>query len=162
MRLPFDKPIPRISSPYGWRFHPIEKIRKHHNGVDFAGALGTPVKAIADGLVIFAGPSTLKFANGEPAGGGFIVKVRHRIGGKWYTSSYMHLLKGSIAVKRGEKVTEGQRLGKLGNTGASTGPHLHFEIQRGKNYIWTSNGTRYEEPISFIKTIIKTEKNNEA
>ena len=58
MRLPFDKPVPRISSPFGWRIHPIEKIRKHHNGVDYAGALGTPIRAIADGKVIFAGAST--------------------------------------------------------------------------------------------------------
>jgi murein DD-endopeptidase MepM/ murein hydrolase activator NlpD len=158
MRLPFDKPVPRISSPFGWRFHPIEKIRKHHNGVDYAGALGTNVKAITDGVVIFAGPSSLKFANGEPAGGGFIVKIRHRIDNKNYTSAYMHLLKGSITVKRGAKVSEGQVIGKLGNTGASTGPHLHFEIQRGKNYIWTSDGTLYQEPISFIKTLIKLEK----
>jgi murein DD-endopeptidase MepM/ murein hydrolase activator NlpD len=158
MRFPFDKPVPRISSPFGWRFHPIEKIRKHHNGVDYAGALGTNVKAITDGVVIFAGPSSLKFKNGEPAGGGFIVKIRHRIDNKNYTSAYMHLLKGSIAVKHGAKVIEGQVIGKLGNTGASTGPHLHFEIQRGKNYIWTSDGTLYQEPISFIKTLIKLEK----
>lgn len=158
MRLPFDKPIPKISSPFGWRIHPIEKIRKHHNGVDFAGALGTTVFAVADGTVIFAGPSTLKFKNGEPAGGGYLVKIRHKVNGEWITSAYMHMQKGSIAVKKGEKVTEGQKVGKLGNTGESTGPHLHFEIQRGKNYIWTSNGTRYEEPISFIKTINKMEK----
>lgn len=162
MRFPFDKPVPRISSPFGWRFHPIEKIRKHHNGVDYAGALGTNVKAITDGVVIFAGPSTLKFANGEPAGGGYLVKIRHRINGKFYTSAYMHMLKGSLVVKKGQAVLEGDKLGKLGTTGESTGPHLHFEIQRGKNYIWTSNGTRYEEPISFIKTLIKMEKNNEA
>jgi len=56
MRFPFDKPMPRISSPYGWRVHPIEKVRKHHNGVDYAGALGTPVHAIEAGTVIFACP----------------------------------------------------------------------------------------------------------
>lgn len=151
MRLPFDKPIPRISSPFGWRVHPIEKTKKHHNGVDFASAIGTSVKAISDGRVIFAGPSTLKFPNGEPRGGGYIVKLRHKIEGKWITSTYMHLKKNSITVKRGEKVTEGQVIGLSGNTGESTGPHLHFEIQRGKNYIWSLTGKNYEEPISFIK-----------
>jgi len=158
VRFPFDKPMPKISSPYGWRIHPIEKTRKHHNGVDYAGKLGTPVKAIEQGTVIFAGPSRLKFANGEPAGGGYIVKIRHRVDGEWITSSYMHLLKGSIKVKVGEKVLEGKTIGKLGNTGESTGPHLHFEIQRGKHYIYTSNGTRYTEPTSYIKTQIALEK----
>ena len=158
MRFPFDKPIPSISSPFGWRIHPIEKIRKHHNGVDYAGALGTPVHAIADGTVIFAGPSTLKFKTGEPAGGGYLVKIRHKVNGKWITSAYMHLLKGSVAVKKGQKVEEGTVIGKLGNTGEATGPHTHFEIQEGKTYIWTSNGTRYTEPVSFIKTQIALEK----
>ncbi len=152
MRLPFDKPVPKISSGYGFRFHPIEKIKKHHNGVDFASAIGTPVKAIADGRVIFAGPSTIKFKDGEPAGGGYLIKIRHKVEGKFITSAYMHLRKGSIKVKRGEMVIEGETIAQSGNTGESTGPHLHFEIQSGKDYIWTSNGSRYQEPISYIKT----------
>lgn len=158
MRFPFDKPIPRISSPYGWRIHPIEKTRKHHNGVDYAVEIGREVKAIEAGKVLFAGPSTLKFPNGEPAGGGYLVKIRHKINGEWITSAYMHLRKNSITVKKGQLVTEGQVIGLSGNTGESTGPHLHFEIQRGKNYIWTNNGTRYTEPTSYIKTQIAMEK----
>lgn len=158
MRLPFDKPIPKISSPYGWRVHPIEKTRKHHNGVDFAAPIGTPVKAIADGKVIFAGPSTIKRADGEPGGGGYLIKIRHKVGRKFITSAYMHLRKGSIRVKKNELVLEGETIAQSGNTGDSTGPHLHFEIQQGKNYVWTSNGTRYEEPISYIKTHRETEK----
>lgn len=121
-------------------------------------AIGTPVYAIEAGKVLFAGPSTLKFPNGEPAGGGFIVKIRHKVNGEWITSAYMHLRKGSITVKKGQLVTEGQVIGLSGNTGESTGPHLHFEIQRGKNYIWTNNGTRYTEPVSYIKTQIAMEK----
>ena len=158
MRFPFDKPMPRISSPYGWRIHPILKTRRFHNGVDYAAAVGTPVKAIEAGKVIFAGPSTLKFPNGEPAGGGYIVKIRHKVNGEWITSAYMHLVKGSIRVKKGQLITEGVIIGLSGNTGESTGPHLHFEIQRGKNYIWTNNGTRYTEPTSYIKTQIAMEK----
>jgi murein DD-endopeptidase MepM/ murein hydrolase activator NlpD len=155
MRLPFRKPQPPISSPYGWRIHPIEKTRKHHNGVDYAVAVGTPVLAISKGTVIYAGPSRIKLANGEPGGGGYIVKLRHNVNGEWITSAYMHLKKGSIrsaGIKVGDKVAEGQKIGETGNTGASTGPHLHFEIQRGKYYIYTSNGTRYTEPISYIRT----------
>jgi murein DD-endopeptidase MepM/ murein hydrolase activator NlpD len=158
MRFPFDKPMPRISSPYGWRIHPIEKTRKHHNGVDYASAIGTPVKAIENGRVIYAGASKLKFPNGEPAGGGFIVKIRHKVNNEWITSAYMHLRKGSLAVKKGDLVKEGQVIALAGNTGESTGPHLHFEIQRGKAYIWTNNGTRYTEPISYIRTQIALDK----
>jgi murein DD-endopeptidase MepM/ murein hydrolase activator NlpD len=158
MRFPFDKPVPRISSPYGWRIHPILKTRRFHNGVDFAVEIGRPVKAIEAGKVLFAGPSTLKFPNGEPAGGGFIVKIRHKVNGEWITSAYMHLKKGTLTARKGDTVLEGEVLGLSGNTGESTGPHLHFEIQRGKNYIWTNNGTRYTEPTSYIKTQIALEK----
>jgi murein DD-endopeptidase MepM/ murein hydrolase activator NlpD len=158
VRFPFDKPVPRISSPYGWRIHPIEKTRKHHNGVDYAVEVGRPVKAIEAGRVIFAGPSTIKLPSGEPGGGGYIVKIRHKVNGEWITSSYMHLKKGSLQVKKNDLVIEGQKIAESGNTGASTGPHLHFEIQRGKQYIWTSNGTRYTEPVSYIKTQRAVEK----
>jgi murein DD-endopeptidase MepM/ murein hydrolase activator NlpD len=64
----------------------------------------------------------------------------------------MHLKKGSLQVRKGDRVIEGQKIAESGNTGASTGPHLHFEIQRGKVYLWTNNGTRYTEPVSYIKT----------
>lgn len=161
MRWPFDKPHPKITSPYGWRVHPILKTRRHHNGCDYAMAVGSPLYAIANGTVIFAGASKLKFPNGEPAGGGYLVKLRHKVNGEWITSAYMHMKKGSIkeaAIKVGDKVREGQKIGESGNTGESTGPHLHFEIQRGKHYIWTNNGTRYTEPTSYIKTQIALDK----
>ena len=161
MRWPFDKPHPRMTSSYGWRLHPILKTRRHHNGCDYAMAVGSPLYAIANGTVIFAGASKLKFPNGEPAGGGYLVKLRHKVNGEWITSAYMHLKKGSIkeaGIKVGDKVREGQKIGESGNTGESTGPHLHFEIQRGKHYIWTNNGTRYTEPTSYIKTQIALDK----
>jgi murein DD-endopeptidase MepM/ murein hydrolase activator NlpD len=152
MRLPFNKPIPKVTYGFGWRLHPIENIRKHHNGVDYASGIGTPVYAVADGKVIFSGPSSIKGPKGEPGGGGYIIKLRHKVEGKWITSSYMHLNKGSLKVSKGELVTEGQLIAKSGNSGASTGPHLHFEIQNGKDYVWSLTGARYEEPISYIKT----------
>ena len=151
MRFPFDKPVPRISSPYGWRIHPIEKTRKHHNGVDYAVEIGREVKAIEAGKVLFAGASTLKFPNGEPAGGGYIVRIKFKSNLKDFTASYMHLKKGSIKVSVGDKVAMGDVLALSGNTGESTGPHLHFEIQRGSKYVWTADGSRYLEPVSFIK-----------
>lgn len=158
MRFPFNKPIPPITFGFGYRFHPIEKIKKHHNGVDYAAKLGTNVYAIQNGKVLFAGPSKIKLANGEPGGGGYIIKIRHKVDGKFITSTYMHLLKGSIKVSKGQRVKEGQLIAKTGNTGASTGPHLHFEIQRGRTYVWSLTGARYEEPISFIKTHSKKDK----
>jgi murein DD-endopeptidase MepM/ murein hydrolase activator NlpD len=120
--------------------------------VDYAAAIGTPVYAVADGKVIFSGPSSIKGPKGEPGGGGYIIKLRHKVEGKWITSSYMHLSKGSLKVSKGAVVTEGQLIAKTGNSGASTGPHLHFEIQNGKDYVWSLTGARYEEPISYIKT----------
>jgi murein DD-endopeptidase MepM/ murein hydrolase activator NlpD len=124
-------------------------------------AVGSPLYSIARGTVIYAGPSKIKQSDGEPGGGGYIVKIRHKVNGEWITSAYMHLKKGSIGaagIKKGMKVLEGQKIGESGNTGESTGPHLHFEIQRGKAYIWTANGTRYTEPTSYIKTQIALEK----
>jgi murein DD-endopeptidase MepM/ murein hydrolase activator NlpD len=152
MRYPFDKPLPKVTSPFGWRFHPIEKIRKHHNGNDYGSAVGTPVFAIANGTVVYAGASKLKFPNGEPAGGGYIVRIRFKDAGKFYTASYLHLRKGSIKVSKGERVLKGQLLAESGNTGESTGPHLHFEIQSGRFYTWNSTGRGDHDPGPFIKT----------
>lgn len=151
MIYPFKKPQPRISSPFGWRIHPILKYKRHHNGVDYASANGTDVFAVAKGKVVFAGPSMIKRADGEPAGGGYIVRIKFKSNLKDFTASYMHLRKGSIKVAVGDKVEMGQILAESGNTGESTGPHLHFEIQRGSKYIWTADGSRYLEPVSFIK-----------
>jgi murein DD-endopeptidase MepM/ murein hydrolase activator NlpD len=93
----------------------------------------------------------IKAANGEPAGGGYIVRIKFKSNLKDFTASYMHLKKGSIKVAVGDKVEMGDVLALSGNTGESTGPHLHFEIQRGAKYVWTADGSRYLEPVSFIK-----------
>ena len=151
MLYPFKGRQPRISSPFGWRIHPILKYKRHHNGVDYASATGTPVQAVSNGRVVFAGPSMIKGKNGEPGGGGYIVRIVFRNRGKAFTASYMHLHKGTIKVKVGDRVKMGDVLAKSGNSGESTGPHLHFEIQRGKKYVWTADGSRYLEPVSFIK-----------
>lgn len=136
---------------FGPRLHPILNIRKHHNGVDWASAVGRKLFAVADGKITYAGPSTLKFKNGEPAGGGFIVRIQFKDQGKFYTATYMHLRKGSIKVVRGQKVAQGDYIADSGNTGESTGPHLHFEIQKGRFYTWSNTGKNYLDPIPFIK-----------
>ena len=152
MIWPYKKPLPKVTYGFGPRLHPILNIKKHHNGVDWASAVGRKLFAVASGRVIYAGPSSLKFKNGEPAGGGFIVRIRFKDEGKLYTATYMHLRKGSIKVIKNQKVAQGDYIADSGNTGESTGPHLHFEIQKGRFYKWSNTGVNYLDPIQFIKS----------
>lgn len=103
-----------ISSPFGWRRHPITKKMSFHSGVDIAADEGTPVFASAPGTVIFAG---------EKAGYGLLVEVK----GSREIFRYAHLSK--ITVYVGQRVSTGTLIGRVGSTGVSTGPHLHFEIE---------------------------------
>lgn len=161
MRLPFDKTF-RITSPFGWRIHPVDKTKKHHNGADFGAPAGTWIEAIEDGVVIYAGPSKTKLSNGEPGGFGYYVQVRHVIGKITVVSTYAHMAKGSIVVKKGQKVAEGTPLGKVGSTGTSTAPHLHLEISKGKDYRWSSDGSTFYDPIKFIKAQMALEAEHKA
>ena len=151
MIWPYKKPLPPVTYGFGWRIHPILGHRKHHNGVDWASAVGRKLFAIHNGKITYAGPSKLKFANGEPAGGGYIVRLRFKDAGKFYTATYMHLKKGSLKVSKGQRVMQGDHIADSGNTGESTGPHLHFEIQEGALYVWSNTGKNYKDPIKFIK-----------
>ena len=113
--LPFGK----VTSPFGMRFDPVVKRTQLHEGVDFQAAIGTPVRSVADGRVIKAGQET---------GYGNVVKIDHPGG---FETVYAHL--STVEVRPGQHVTAGQRIAKSGNTGWSTGPHLHFEFHvRGK------------------------------
>ena len=105
----------RMSSGFKMRFHPILQTWRAHLGVDYAAPTGTPVRAVGDGVVAFAG-----------AQGGFgnVVFVDHRSG---HTTVYAHLSR--ISVQRGARVSQGQTLGAVGATGWATGPHLHFEFR---------------------------------
>jgi murein DD-endopeptidase MepM/ murein hydrolase activator NlpD len=105
----------RVSSGYGMRFHPISGDQKPHLGVDYAAPVGTPVRAVGDGVVDFAG-----WQNGY---GNFIV-LNHRNG---QSTAYGHLSR--ILVKKGQHVEQGNTIGAVGTTGFSTGPHLHFEFR---------------------------------
>ena len=104
----------RISSYYGWRIHPITGRRKFHDGLDIAANTGNPVYVYTDGKVVQAG------WNG---GYGLSILVDH---GNGLQTRYAHLSK--IYVKVGQKVKTGERIGAVGSTGNSTGPHLHFEV----------------------------------
>lgn len=105
----------RVSSGYGMRFHPVSGINKAHLGVDYAAPTGTPIRAVGDGVVDFAG-----WQNGY---GNFVV-INHR-GGQ--STAYGHLSK--IHVRKGQRVDQGNLIGAVGSTGVSTGPHLHFEFR---------------------------------
>ena len=105
----------RISSPFNpRRLHPITKRVRPHNGTDFAVGVGTRIYSVGDGVVVRAGF--------HPAAGNYIV-IKH---GRKYTSRFLHLSK--ILVRKGQRVEMGQLIAKSGNTGRSTGPHLHYEF----------------------------------
>ena len=106
----------RISSMFGGRRHPVLGIWRRHKGTDYAAAMGTPVRAIGDGVVIFAG---------RKGGYGNTIDVRHRNG---FVSRYGHLRNFAKGIKRGTRVTIGSTIGAVGRTGLATGPHLHFEV----------------------------------
>ena len=113
---PAGRPISRgwLSSYFGIRTDPFTGRRVHHSGIDFAGKLGSDIVAVASGVVTFAG---------RRSGYGNLVEVNH---GKGYSTRYGHCLK--IDVKVGDTIKKGQVLAKMGTTGRSTGPHVHFEV----------------------------------
>jgi hypothetical protein len=153
----------KITSPFGWRIHPIEKYKKHHNGVDLWGA--NPkiyVEAFHDGLVIAAGTSKLKNADGSLGGVGWYVDIRSKINGTFYVHRYAHMVENSLKVRKGQKVEAGTILGIMGNTGASAGRHLHFEINKGKVWRWTSDGSGFVNPLEFVKNTIDAYKLQES
>ncbi|SCC91778.1 Peptidase M23 [Thiomonas sp. X19] len=113
--LPSPMPGAKITSRFGMRFDPVVKRMQLHEGVDFQAAVGTPVRTVADGRVVKAGQET---------GYGNIVKIDHPGG---FETVYAHLSK--LDVHAGQQVTAGQIIAKSGNTGWSTGAHLHFEFQ---------------------------------
>lgn len=105
----------RVSSGYGLRFHPISGKQKAHLGVDYAAPTGTPVRTIGDGVVSFAGVQR---------GYGNVVEITHRDN---QSTLFAHLSR--IDVRKGALVAQGDQVGAVGSTGASTGPHLHFEFR---------------------------------
>lgn len=105
----------RMSSPYGYRIHPISGTRKLHAGIDYAAPRGTAIYAADDGKVLTSG-----WINGY----GYTVSVNH---GSGYVTMYAHC--SSLLVSAGQNVKRGQTIAKVGSTGNSTGNHLHFEVR---------------------------------
>ncbi|SHH31094.1 peptidoglycan DD-metalloendopeptidase family protein [Thermosipho atlanticus] len=109
----------RITSTYGWREHPIFHKRSFHTGVDIAAPEGTPIFSASDGVVEFAG---------EYGGYGLAVIVDY---GK-YKIIYGHMSR--VSVYKGQTISKGELIGRVGSTGLSTGPHLHFEVRIGNKH----------------------------
>ena len=105
----------RVTSGFAMRFHPVLHKWKAHLGTDYGAAMGTPVRAVGDGVVQFAG---------EQNGFGNVVIVRHN---NTDETLYAHLSR--INVRPGQAITQGQHVGAVGQTGWATGPHLHFEFR---------------------------------
>ncbi len=123
------------TSPFGMRYHPIDKKMKEHRGADIANVEGTPIYAAGAGIVSHAG---------WLGGFGNTVMITHSVNGKIYTTVYAHL--SSISVSQGQSVDKGQYIGGMGTTGKSTGSHLHFEFHIG-NY---SSGSSAVNPLSYV------------
>jgi murein DD-endopeptidase MepM/ murein hydrolase activator NlpD len=109
----------RITSIFGARKHPIFGQWRNHTGTDYAAAEGTPIRAIGDGVVVFAG---------RKGGYGNMIDIRHHNG---MVSRYGHMRNFAPAMRPGTRVTMGSTIGYVGMTGWATGPHLHFEIRVG-------------------------------
>ena len=104
----------KLLSGFGYRIHPIFKVRKMHAGIDFTAPRGTPIQATGNGKIIKAG---------RGSGYGNRVIIDHGYG---YQTLYAHM--DRIDVKVGQTVTRGEKIGLVGNTGASTAPHCHYEV----------------------------------
>ncbi len=118
--VPVRKPVMGeidVSSGFGMRIDPFIRAPAMHTGMDFRGDTGDPVRATADGNVTSAGPN---------GGYGKMVEIDH---GNGLTTRYGHL--SDIGVKVGQRVRAGHIIGKIGSTGRSTGPHLHYETRVG-------------------------------
>lgn len=110
-----NKQLIALASGFGFRVHPIYKVKKMHAGIDFAASIGTPIYATADGQVIEV---SVRFS-----GYGKMVEIDHGFG---YHTRYAHM--HGFAVRQGQQVKRGDLIGYVGNTGLSTAPHLHYEV----------------------------------
>ncbi len=136
-----DKDLTRFASGYGYRIHPIYRTRKMHTGIDLTAPTGTIIHATGDGKVVQA--------NYSLGGYGKRIIIDHGFG---FKTLYAHL--NEIDVRVGQKVKRGQQIGKVGSTGRSTAPHLHYEVRKNNktenpvNYYYNDlTPKQYEEVI---------------
>jgi murein DD-endopeptidase MepM/ murein hydrolase activator NlpD len=113
----------KLSSPFGWRIHPVFGDRRFHFGIDLATAEGTPVAAAGDGVVVDAG---------WRGNYGQFIRIRHSAE---LETTYSHLSKIAANIKPGTRVSAGQVIGAVGETGVATGPHLYYEVLIGGEHV---------------------------
>ncbi|MGP4074256.1 M23 family metallopeptidase, partial [Piscibacillus sp. B03] len=143
----FTKPtIGVITSPYGYRIHPISGKPSFHRGIDIAPTDGSmpAVVAVADG--------TVRLVKWDAGGYGHWVVITHEFNGQIYESQYAHLHSHNVSV--GQKVKKGEQIGIMGTTGGSTGVHLHFEMHLGH---WNGDASSFnplanDQGIEFVIT----------
>jgi murein DD-endopeptidase MepM/ murein hydrolase activator NlpD len=137
-------------SGYGYRTHPIYKIIKMHTGMDFNAAIGTPIYATGDGVV--------DRADAEAAGYGSHVVINHGFG---YQTLYGHMSK--MLVKPGQVVKRGEIIGLVGNSGISSGPHVHYEVIRNGEKVNPVNYYFLDlTPEEYLKIIEQSEQSNQS
>ncbi|WP_143180899.1 M23 family metallopeptidase [Buchananella hordeovulneris] len=107
-----------MTSPFGWRVHPVYGVPRLHEGVDYSAPLDTPMYAPADGVV----------KDITTDGYGTAMTISHNLNGEVFETVYRHLYPSTIYVAEGQEVQAGQHIAGVGNSGVSTGPHLHFEV----------------------------------
>ena len=126
-----------ITTRFGWTIHPFYHYGYLHTGIDIAWAAGTPVVATANGEVSQAGYSD-DFGN--------FVLLKHKYG---FNTRYAHLM--TSTVRKGQKVNRGDIIGYMGSTGLATGPHLHYEVRLGLDYVDPMNFLSIESDMSAVK-----------
>lgn len=141
LKKPVDGGV--TSSPFGWRDHPLLHERRFHTGVDYAVPVGTPVHAAQAGKVIFIGTQ---------GGYGKLLVIQHNTEYKTY---YAHLSAFAKGLAEGSRVSSGDVVAYTGNTGLSTGPHIHFEIRRYGKPVNPVTGTSAPSKILVNKGYIQ-------
>lgn len=137
--MDFIHPAPgsRVTSPFGTRKHPITGVKSFHQGIDYAKTGNVPILASASGTVRQYISDKTTYGN--------VLFIEHNINGKRMDTTYAHLK--SKTVKAGDKVKQGQIIGYMGNTGGSTGQHLHFEVHNGP---WLSGQPNAVNPALYV------------
>lgn len=125
----------RITSPFGWRIHPVSGEWKFHSGTDFGYEYGTPIYSLRKGVVVYAA---------EYGGYGICIIVQHDNGDRVL---YGHC--SALAAGYGQEVEQGEVIAYVGSTGISTGPHLHLEIHRDGYYV---------DPIDYLDNFADLDK----
>ncbi|GGZ15504.1 peptidase M23 [Echinicola pacifica] len=145
-----NEDLKSLASGFGMRIHPILKVRKMHTGIDFSAPKGTPIYATGDGTVVEV--------KTEFGGYGKSVLIDHGFG---FQTRYGHM--NEFEVRKGQKVKRGDEIGKVGNTGSSTAPHVHYEVIKDGNII---NPVHYFfkdlGPVEFDKILELASKENQS